>query len=147
MVVVVQRVKELTDAQARKRDITLEVAAADSPQRVLGEPEQLVQVTLSIVLNGIDALQESTSRRELRVEIRGEHRGSRDYGVIEVSNTGPAIPDDQLERIFDPFVTTKDDGTGLGLSIAARIVDAHDGHIEASNIADGVRFRILIPAA
>ena len=144
---VVRRVEELTAAQASKGDVAVEVNHTASPQLVVGDPEQFVQVALSLVLNGLDALQECPSGRWLRVSLSVEQRGSNTYRVMDISNAGPPIPGDMLERIFDPFVTTKDAGTGLGLSIAARIVDAHQGHIEASNLDGGVSFRVWIPAA
>ena len=147
LVEVVRRVQELVDAQARNADVQLKVADVEDAQWVLGDPEQLVQVVLSIVLNGLDALTDSQPVRWLKMDVGTIHKGSSGYRVIEVSNAGPPIPDDLLERIFDPFVTTKDEGTGLGLSIAARIVDDHGGHIEALNDEPGVRFRILLPAA
>ncbi len=146
LVEVVRRVEELTDAQARKDDVTVQAALPDGPQLVLGDPEQLIQVALSIVLNGLDALRDVPADRWLKVSLSDEQRGTRAFRVMDIANAGPPIPEDMLERIFDPFVTTKDDGTGLGLSIAARIVDAHGGHIEAVNLDDGVSFRVRIPA-
>jgi signal transduction histidine kinase len=147
LVEVVRRVEELTAAQARKDDVIVEAALPAGPQLVRGDPEQLIQVALSVVLNGLDALQDCPADRWLRVSVTDEQRAAKSYRVIDIANAGPPIPEDMLERIFDPFVTTKDDGTGLGLSIAARIVDAHGGHIEAVNLDDGVSFKIRIPAA
>ena len=146
LVDVVRRVQDLTSAQAGKADVSVHVEWPGAPQRVLGDPEQLVQVALSVVLNALDALQARPEDRWLRIALREEQRGSKTYRVIDVSNAGSPIPDELLERIFDPFVTTKDEGTGLGLSIAARIVDAHHGHVEAANLDDGVSFRIRVPA-
>ena len=146
LVEVVKRVRELADAQARNVDVRLEVADVGEAQWVLGDPEQLVQVVLSIVLNGLDALADTPAVRWLKMDVGTVPRGSAHYRAIAVSNAGPPIPDDLIERIFDPFVTTKDEGTGLGLSIAARIVDEHGGHIEAINDDSGVVFRILLPA-
>ncbi len=145
LVEIVQRVQELTAAQASKAEVAFEVASHEGPAPVHGDPEQLVQVLLSIVINGLDALR-GQGDRWLKIGLGTARHGSRRYQVIEVSNAGPPIPSDLLERIFDPFVTTKDEGTGLGLSIAARIVDDHEGHIEAGNLDDGVMFRIRLPA-
>ena len=62
-----------------------------------------------------------------------------------VEDTGPGIPPESLDRIFNPFFTTKDEGTGLGLSIVHRIVEAHNGTIKAVNVkAGGARFEVVI---
>jgi two-component system sensor kinase FixL len=71
-------------------------------------------------------------------------------GFVElaVSDRGPGIPDEQLERVFEPFVTFREDGLGLGLSISRSIVTAHGGSIRAENNADGgATFRCLLPVA
>ena len=72
----------------------------------------------------------------------------KDGNTVEfrVSDTGPGLPDVLLERIFDPFVTTKGDGTGLGLSIVHRIVELHGGHIEYTTSPRGTTFIVRIPA-
>ena len=66
--------------------------------------------------------------------------------VVEVRDTGPGIAHDDLERIFSPFFTTKPQGTGLGLAIVRKVVDAHDGHIDAiSALGRGAMFRVTLP--
>jgi two-component system, NtrC family, sensor kinase len=77
------------------------------------------------------------------------HEGDR---VVELSveDTGPGIPPDQIDRIFEPFVTSKEPGkgTGLGLAVCARLIDGMDGTIRAGNMEDGgARFAILLPAS
>ncbi len=70
--------------------------------------------------------------------------------IIDVTDTGPGIPEDDLEQIFDPFFSTKEPGrgTGLGLSICARLVEGMGGRIEAANAPEaGARFTIRLPAA
>ncbi len=72
---------------------------------------------------------------------------ARRFQQIEIINDGPAIPDQDLERIFNPFVTNKSDGAGLGLSVASRIIEQHDGFMEVRNAseAQGVVFSVLLP--
>ena len=66
--------------------------------------------------------------------------------VVEVRDNGPGISPDDLERIFSPFFTTKPQGTGLGLAIVRKVVDAHDGHIDAvSARGHGATFRVTLP--
>jgi len=71
------------------------------------------------------------------------------YVRVRVANTGPPVPEENLERIFDPFYTTKDGGTGLGLSICSRIADEHDGTLSVRNLpgGGGVEFSLALPAA
>lgn len=145
---VVERVTELAGAQARKAQVELRPERPGAPAVVRGDPEQLVQLTLGIVLNALDALGEQGDERRVTLTVSRAARGSRDYQVLTIANTGPPVPGDQLERIFDPFVTTREDGTGLGLSIASRIADAHGGFVEASNLpAGGVEFAVWLPRA
>jgi two-component system sensor kinase FixL len=66
---------------------------------------------------------------------------------LMVSDSGPGIADDQLERVFEPFVTFREKGIGLGLAISRSIVTAHGGSIHAENNRDGgATFRCLFPA-
>ena len=65
---------------------------------------------------------------------------------IEVTDNGPGIPPDLIDRIFSPFFTTKPQGTGLGLAIVRKIVDAHDGRIDVSARPEGgTRFGVTLP--
>jgi signal transduction histidine kinase len=70
---------------------------------------------------------------ELTVRVADLSEGGGTTLVVEVSDTGPGIPEDQLETIFNPFVTTKPGGTGLGLAICRGIADAHQAKLTAEN--------------
>ncbi len=136
----------LVEAQARRQDVTVVLEATGQPTTVQGDREQLVQAALSIALNALDAL-EQAGGGTLELMVEAERRGSHHFHVLRIDNDGPPIPEDLLERIFDPFVTTREDGSGLGLSIAARIVDAHEGWITVDNRpGGGVSFRLHVPA-
>ena len=67
---------------------------------------------------------------------------------VEVTDDGPGVPPDVMDRIFSPFFTTKPQGSGLGLAIVRKIVDAHDGRIDVSARAGGgTRFRVTLPVS
>jgi signal transduction histidine kinase len=69
-----------------------------------------------------------------------------DRVLLEISDTGPGIPDDVLENVFDPFFTTKEAGTGLGLSIVRKIVDQHGGDVQIRSESEGgTRVTVRIP--
>jgi PAS domain S-box-containing protein len=122
-----------TDIILRGASTVLDLAA-DLPV-VRGDRIQLQQVVLNLVLNGLEAM-EPGERSERRLMIRTARSGP---GAVQVAvrDTGVGIASDRLERIFDPFYTSKPDGLGMGLSIARSIVRAHGGRIWAENSPDG----------
>ena len=145
---VVERVVALVEPQAHRHGISISVAPCleDPAPIVSGDLDQLVQLLLNLALNGIQAMAPSGSGT-LSLAIGRLLHGEVDHVFIRVANTGPPIPEDMLERIFDPFYTTRDEGTGLGLSICSRITDLHDGELSVSNLpAGGVAFTLLLPA-
>ena len=105
------------------------------------DPDQVRQVLLNILLNGIQAM---PSGGLLQIHTYRGNDGS--TAVIEISDSGPGVADDKLETIFDPFYTTKSTGTGLGLSISHQLVERHGGHIEALRRPQGgMSFRVVFP--
>jgi len=99
----------------------------------------LAQAIINLTHNAIDAVGESGT---VRIELLPTADA---HFTLTISDTGPGIPSNLLDKIFNPFFTTKDDGTGLGLSIVHRIVEAHGGTISASNPhGGGARFEIRI---
>ncbi len=66
---------------------------------------------------------------------------------IVVSDTGPGIPEDILDHIFEPFISNSPNGTGLGLAITKRIITAHKGNVNVESYPGGTVFHILLPAA
>lgn len=108
--------------------------AADVDERLLG------QALLNLLLNAVEA-------GAGRVTVSW-HRPTKEEAkqfVLRVEDDGPGIPVEVMDRIFNPFFTTRDEGTGLGLSIVHRIVEAHDGAIGATNReSGGARFEIRI---
>jgi signal transduction histidine kinase len=89
------------------------------------------QAFLNIVQNGYDAMQASGG--VLRVSIRKAEAGDRSGVEVRIEDSGPGIPPELQEQIFNPFVTTKKTGVGLGLSIVSKIVDGHHGFIRVQN--------------
>lgn len=141
---VARRLDELVGAEARKKGIELSLVLPDDPVRVRGDRDQLAQVALNLALNGIRAL-EGAGGGKLRVEVERAERGK--SAVLRLENDGPTIPDDELERLFDPFFSGNDEGTGLGLSISSRIAEQHEGFLAAENAGLGVRFSLTLPTA
>ncbi len=109
----------------------------------LADPMQIQQVFLNIFLNAIDAMPEGGT-----LSVRTFHDAGAGLVVIEIADTGKGIGRDQIDRIFQPFFTTKPKGTGLGLAISKQLVEQNGGTIEAGDNADGggAVFRIGLPA-
>ena len=145
---VASRVGELIAAQAKRDEIQVEVDLPGHPVAVEGDPDRLAQLGLAIALNGLQAMKEMEGGRRLSIGLREARRGPRVYHALAIANAGPPIQDELRERIFDPFVTTREGGTGLGLSVAARIADAHRGFVETHNLPEGgVEFLVLLPGS
>lgn len=140
---VVSRLQELVSAEARQQGVALEIRVPDEGVTVSGDRDQLAQVGLNLVVNGLHALGRRGGRLWLEVG-RGSQEG-RAMAFFAVGNDGPAIPEESLEHIFDPFYSGDDEGTGLGLPISARIVEQHGGYLEAANQEAGVRFTAWLP--
>lgn len=109
------------------------------------DPEQLKEVLVNLVLNACDAMGENG-----RLEIV-EHTGFMDplgrVAIIQLTDSGPGIPPDVAESVFQPFFSTKEEGTGLGLAIAKRIMEEHGGyvHLKPSDKDQGACFILVLP--
>jgi signal transduction histidine kinase len=109
---------------------------------VRADGEKLRQVFANILDNAIDAMESVAEGRQINVFV--ENGG--DLGVVRISDNGCGIPPEKVERIFNPFFTTKEKGTGLGMAISRKIVEAHGGSIAlASEVGRGTEFRITVP--
>jgi signal transduction histidine kinase len=118
---------------------------------VLADGEKLRQVFANIVDNAIDAMQSVAEGRRLELFIEN---GARTVGganrapaaTVRLRDNGCGIPADKIERIFNPFFTTKEQGTGLGMAISRKIVEAHEGTIDVvSEAGRGTEFLITLP--
>jgi signal transduction histidine kinase len=128
---------------ASERDVRIESAVSPSPCLTAGDQVHLQQVVLNLALNAMDAMARvSDGQRRLRISTRMTGEGPQ----VTVRDTGPGVPEQIANRLFDPFVTTKEQGLGVGLSISRSIIQAHGGRIEATNDqGGGAIFRFTLP--
>jgi two-component system sensor kinase FixL len=121
-------VVSLIRSNAMARRIALDVELAPDLEPVLGDRVQIQQVVLNLLLNALDAVQDREAV-DRHVRLRTSKRGAE--ALVEVIDRGGGASDADLERMFEPFYTTKPHGMGIGLSICRMIVDAHDGTLRA----------------
>lgn len=113
------------------------------PLPVFADQDQLKQVIINIILNAIDAVPE---KGFIWIEVQSSLTEGMVYYHIIVTDNGTGINEEHLEKIFDPFYTTKEEGTGLGLSISYGIIRRHGGNIEICNHPDGgTRVEVRLP--
>jgi len=141
---VVRETFRLVHSDLVTRNVALVSELDPDPLPVKADRVQLQQVFLNLILNGCDAMADSApEERKLTVMTsRTDHGGVQ----LSVKDCGHGIPVDQLDRIFDPFVSTKSSGLGLGLAISRSIVEAHGGRLQAVNNAEGgASFSFVLP--
>ncbi len=135
----VHHVCDLLRAEARARQIDLQVLGETPGPRLLADPVRLTQALMNVIINALQAVERAG---RIEVTLAAEPGAIR----IEVRDNGPGIPEERLAAIFDPYFTTKPEGTGLGLWIAHKIVTAHGGKLQADNPPGrGARFAIRLP--
>jgi len=184
---VVRDTLELMQTQGKFSGVELAVEIPENVPAAMGDPYQLQQVLVNLLVNAVDALAETTRPRiEVAVRARARERQRRlparrrddppgiDYshrrrflrvsgpsvdskvsavgGLIEIaiSDNGPGIPEDLLDQIFEPFVTTKDPGkgTGLGLAVCARLIETMGGVVRATSApGHGATFIVVLQTA
>ena len=138
---------QLARQQIGSKNVEFSIQIPSPIPRFRMDPEQLHQVLLNLVLNGIQSLgPEGKITIQARVQSGSGAPNRPNYIEISVSDTGGGMSREQLGKIFRPFYTTKRGGTGLGLSLCRRIISQHGGTLTAeSDVGKGSRFIIHIP--
>jgi signal transduction histidine kinase len=113
---------------------------------VWGDRVQLQQVVLNLILNAVEAM-DSVEERRRTLSITTEPKGAAGI-LVAVHDSGPGLDPEHLQRVFEPFYTTKPSGLGMGLSICRSIIDAHGGRLWAdANQPRGTVFQFTLPVA
>jgi signal transduction histidine kinase len=142
----ISEVIELTRGEAAKSGVSVQTQFAESLPPVRADRTQLQQVILNLILNAVQAMNESgLALRELQI---GTEANGSDGVLISIRDSGPGIRQENLDRLFDPFYTTKQAGMGMGLAICRSIVEGHGGRIWATaNVPQGAAFHFTLPVA
>lgn len=146
VVEVVERTLNLHAYSLRKNNVTVDFLKDVSVPYALGDPHQLMQVFLNLIVNAEQAIREARDKGTLRIRL-----GHQNNSVwVSFHDDGPGIAKENLASIFDPFYTTKRPGrgTGLGLSICKSVMKEHNGSVEAANAPDGgAVFTVTLPVS
>jgi signal transduction histidine kinase len=139
-----QEAVSLVEPQVRRSGTEISLELDDQLPRVWASPDHLHVVWLNLLLNARDAIQEVDRPGQIRLisRLRGDH------AVVQVADNGIGIPSDEINRIYDPFFTTKPPGkgTGLGLFTCYRTIHRHGGEISVdSQVGEGTSFLVVLP--
>jgi signal transduction histidine kinase len=141
----VDRVLESVHNQLPESHVEVERRYAPGTPDVQVDPQLCEQIFINLVTNAYQAMEQ---RGRLTISIAPESQNGRDGVGIVVEDSGPGVPVESREQIFNPFFTSKKDGVGLGLSIVAKIVDDHRGSIRLeSPSGQGARFHVFLPVS
>jgi signal transduction histidine kinase len=142
----------LAEGKRRRGAVSIRTSLAPEVPELLADSHQLRQLFSNLLANAFEALG-GEGHVDIRSyplpaedEVAGTGEPEAPHVVVEIRDNGPGIAPDDLERIFSPFFTTKPQGTGLGLAIVRKVVDAHDGRIDAvSAPGRGATFKVTLP--
>jgi PAS domain S-box-containing protein len=142
---VIQEMVVLLRSEASRHSVSILTELSAGLPRVVADRVQLQQVLMNLMLNGIEAMQDTKTEGQLTIKSLMAEGGQL---LISVSDTGVGLPPEQADQIFNAFFSTKAQGTGMGLSISRSIVESHGGRMWAtSNSGRGANFNFTLPAA
>jgi signal transduction histidine kinase len=140
---VIQEMVVLLRSEASRHSVSILTELSEDLPRVVADRVQLQQVLMNLMLNGIEAMQDTKSEGQLTIRSLAEPGQL----LISVSDTGVGIPQEQADQIFNAFFSTKTQGTGMGLSISRSIIESHGGRLWAtSNSGRGATFNFTLPS-
>jgi two-component system NtrC family sensor kinase len=137
-----QRALELVQHELVNHSIQLVFQPEENLPLILASQDRLLGVWLNLLLNAIDAIEHEHGKLQISTFQKG------DEIHVVLTDNGKGIPPERIERIFEPFYTTKAPGrgTGLGLSVCHQVIKQHDGHILVdSQVGEGTRFTVILP--
>ena len=144
---VVDNIARILETQAKEKNVVILREFGDNLPKVWIDREQMKQVFMNLILNAIQAMKEGGSINiSTRSVSRNGTQPSGDFVQVEIRDTGVGIPEENLQHIFDPFFTSKDEGSGLGLAVSHQIVQEHGGFVTVeSHVGKGTAFFVHVP--
>jgi len=119
-------------------------SAPENLPKVLIDPRSMEQVFNNLIGNAIDAFDNKGGVISFKISLHDSKTGRKQV-QISVSDNGPGIPDEIIDHIFEPFVTSKKKGNGWGLAVSKRIITSHKGTIQVKSYPGGTVFEITLP--
>ena len=134
----IEEVLDFNEPEAQRQNVQVNREIQELPLVQL-DPSQFKQALLNLIINGVQAMEDggtlTVRAKPLNEEIQ-----------IDVEDTGQGIEPEQLDKIFDLFISTKAEGTGVGLTIVRQVIEGHGGHVNVeSNLGQGTKFSIWLP--
>lgn len=141
-------IKEVLDLyQSGEYELELELNTAADLPLIEADAGRMRQLLHNLIKNALEAL-EGSEHRHISITTRSMDRAGTRYVELQIHDTGPGFPQDMLEQVFEPYITTKTKGTGLGLAIVKKVVEEHGGVLWAENQASGgASITIRLPAS
>jgi len=134
-------IKLLLQEYIEMKQIKFEIKIEPLVKEIIGDKKLLTQVLINILNNAMEALDEISDNRKINIVISNSKQNRT---LIRISNNGPTINEDAVEKIFIPFFTTKEQGSGIGLSLSRQILRLHRGYIHVESNADATSFIITV---
>ena len=134
LAVLIEQTIDFIQKTRMKKQITINTSCFAPSLPIIADHDQLRQVLMNIILNAIDAIEREGA---IDINVQSAKTDGEACYSITVTDNGKGIEEESLEKLFDPFYTTKDEGTGLGLSISYGIIHRHRGRIDIGNRAGG----------
>ncbi len=145
---ILEEIAHFMELEAQRLGYDVEVKTDWNEKRNYGvwaDPEKLQQIIMNLCLNSVQAMPSGGL-----LSVSCEDGSDEDKGFVQftIKDTGEGITKEHLDKIFDPFHTTKENGTGLGLAIVKKFIDYHSGHISVrSQPGDGTQFSVFLPSS
>jgi len=144
---VVDNIARILESQAKEKGIAIVRQFGENLPKAWIDREQMKQVFMNLILNAIQAMKGTgTITLRSRAVTKNGTQPAADFVQIEVKDNGVGIPEENLQHIFDPFFTSKDEGSGLGLAVSYQIVQEHGGFVTVeSKVGTGTSFFVHVP--
>ena len=140
---IIREVIALGQSEVQRNHVALETQLSDDMPLVFADRIQLQQVMLNLMMNAIEAMTQAATPRELLISSGADDSKG---VVVVVRDSGPGLDSKSLERLFEPFYTTKPQGMGMGLAICRSMIEAHGGRLWATSNRDrGAAFHFSLP--
>jgi nitrogen fixation/metabolism regulation signal transduction histidine kinase len=131
--------------EAAGAELSFELQIETEGLQIEADPGRLRQLLHNLIRNAVEAC--APRAAQICIRLAREDEAGRSWCVLDLSDNGPGIATELLDRLFEPYVTSKPKGTGLGLAIVRRIIEEHGGSIRVDNIQTGARVRMRLPLA